>query len=253
LYTDKLVPQSALAVAFTPGKVEEGSSTYGFGWNVGDSGGSKYVWHTGNTAGFRAFIERRLTERVTVILLTNKGNSKRTEMNEAILNVLAGRPYVMPRMSGAEKLYEVTHASGIQAALQQYESLKTSADYDLGESELNTLGYQLLYGDKRVGDAIAIFKLNTTGHPLSSNAYDSLAEAYRKSGADKLAISNYQNAVMLDSSNLHAVAMLKEMGEQPRNRSVFLLEAAGVVLLAIVAAYAIKIWRTQRSSGRGAD
>jgi len=262
LYTDKLIPQAALAVAFTPGKVKEGTSTYGFGWNVGDKGGGKYVWHTGSTAGFRAFIERRLTDQVTVILLTNRGNSKRTEMNDAILNILGGRPYVMPKMSGAEKLYGVIHASGsqgseaqasgIQAALQLYDSLKTNADYDLGESELNTLGYQLLYGDKRVGDAIAILKLNTTEHPLSSNAYDSLAEAYRKSGADDLAISNYQNAVMLDPSNLHAVAMLKEMGLQPRNRFVLWFLAACVGLLAIAAAYTIRGWRKNRRL-RGRD
>jgi len=246
LYTDKLVPQSVLALAFTPGKVKEGTSTYGFGWNVGDSASGKYVWHTGSTAGFRAFIERRLTEKVTVVLLTNRGNSKRTEMNDAILNILADRKYIMPRMSGAEKLYGVIHASGPQAALQLYESLNTSADYDLGESELNTLGYQLLYGDSRVQDAISVFKLNTTEHPLSSNAYDSLAEAYRKSGSAELAISNYQNAVMLDSSNLHAVAMLKEMGQRPRNRFKLLLETAGAVLLAIAAAYAIRICRTRR-------
>ncbi|HEX8878543.1 MAG TPA: serine hydrolase domain-containing protein [Candidatus Acidoferrum sp.] len=75
LYTDKLVTQSALADAFTPGKVEEGTSTYGFGWNVDEKDGGKYVWHTGNHAGFRAFIGRGLSDKVTVIMLTNKGNS----------------------------------------------------------------------------------------------------------------------------------------------------------------------------------
>ncbi len=246
LYTDKLVSQRALAAAFSPGKVEEGTSTYGFGWNVGESSGGKYVWHTGSTAGFRAFIERRLAERVTVILLTNKGNSKRTEINDAILNILAGKPYAMPRMSGGEKLYGVIHASGIQAATQLYDLLKTSADYDLGESELNTLGYQLLYGDNQAKDAIAIFKLNATEHPLSSNACDSLAEAYRKSGADELAIRNYQNAVMLDPSNLHAVAMLKEMGQHPRNRFILLSIVAAVGLLAIGAVYMIRAKRANR-------
>lgn len=249
LNTDKLVPQSALAVAFTPGKVEEGTSTYGFGWNVGDNDNGKYVWHSGSTAGFRAFIERQLAERVTVILLTNRGNSKRSEINDAILNIVAGKPYLMPRMSGAEKLYGVIRESGIQAALRLCDSLKTNLDYDLGESELNSLGYQLLYGDNRVQDAIAIFKLNTSAHPLSSNAYDSLAEAYRKSGADKLAISNYQNAVMLDSANLHAVAMLKEMGQHPRNRFTLLLGVAGAVLLAMAATYAIRAWRASRRFG----
>lgn len=249
LYTDILVRQSALSAAFTPGKVEEGTSTYGFGWNVGENGSGKYVWHTGSTAGFRAFIERRLIERVTVILLTNKGNSKRTEICDAILNILSARPYVMPKMSGAEKMYGTIRKSGIQAATQLYDSLKTSTDYDLGEFELNTLGYQLLDGDNRVRDAISIFKLNTTNHPTSSNAFDSLAEAYRKSGADELAIRNYQKAIHLDPTNLHAVAMLKETEQHRRDRFLLYWAMACVALLAAGAAYTFKMWRANRRLG----
>ena len=180
LYTERLVHQSTLAEAFTPGKVQQGVSNYGFGWNIEEDGGSKYLWHTGSNAGFRAFISRRLADRITVIMLTNKGNSKRQDINTAIQNILADKPYVLPKQSGAEKLYKTIHESGIQAALQQYSALKKakSDDYDLGESELNTLGYQLLYGDRRADDAIAIFKLNTMEHPASSNAFDSLGEAY---------------------------------------------------------------------------
>jgi CubicO group peptidase (beta-lactamase class C family) len=213
LYTDRLVRQSSLSAAFTPGKVEEGSSTYGFGWNVVENGSDKYVWHTGSQAGFRAFIERRLAQRVTVLMLTNKGNSKRVDINTAIQNILAAKPYVLPKQSGAEKMYRTINESGIQAATQMYDTLKNgnSADYDLGESELNTLGYQLLYGDKRVSDAIAIFKLNTTEHPTSSNAFDSLGEAYRTDGKRALAINSYQTAVKLDPTNGHAAAMLEEL------------------------------------------
>jgi len=101
LYTEKLVPQSALVEAFSPGKVEQGDSTYGFGWNIVDESGNKYLWHQGNHAGFRAFIGRRLTGRVTVIMLTNKGNSKRLDINAAIQNILAGKPYVLPGQSAA--------------------------------------------------------------------------------------------------------------------------------------------------------
>src|SRR5215469_6291498 len=96
LYTDKIVRQSTLSEAFTPGKVQEGSSIYGFGWNVVKEDGNKYLWHQGSQAGFRAFIERRLTDRVTVIMLTNKGNSKRQDINAAIQNILAGKPYILP-------------------------------------------------------------------------------------------------------------------------------------------------------------
>jgi len=213
LYTDKLVRQSTLAEAFAPGKVSEGSSTYGFGWNIAEDGSGKYVWHTGSQAGFRAFIERRLTPRITVIMVTNKGNSKRVEINAAIQNIFAAKPYVLPKQSGAEKLYGVIHNSGIGTALKTYDGLKNekSGDYDLGESELNTLGYQLLYGDKRLSDAVAIFKLNTAEHPISSNAFDSLGEAYLRNGEKDLAINSYQMAVKLNPTNGHAAAVLKQL------------------------------------------
>ena len=235
LYTDELVRQSALVEAFSPGKVEEGTSTYGFGWNIGQGGDGKYVWHQGNQAGFRAFIERRLKERVSVIMLTNRGSTKRQEINAAIQNVLAGRPYVLPRQSGAERLYKVIHESGIAAALTAYGQLKGSFDYDVGESELNTLGYQLLYADAKPSDAIAILELNTTEHPGSSNAFDSLGEAYQVKGDGNRAVSSYEVALRLDQTNGHAAAMLKKL---KRTHALWIIEAA-VVAFAIVILVAI--------------
>jgi CubicO group peptidase (beta-lactamase class C family) len=235
LYTEKLVHQSTLAEAFTPGKVQQGTSTYGFGWNIEEDSGGKYLWHTGSNAGFRAFISRRLANRVTVIILTNKGNSKRQDINAAIQNILADKPFVLPKQSGAEKLYKTIHDSGIQAALEQYGTLKRSGDYDLGESELNTLGYQLLYGDQRASDAIAVFKLNAMKHPVSSNAFDSLGEAYRVNGETDLAIISYRFAILLDPSNGHAAGELKRL-RLGRALSLALptIGTAGVVLVAMI-------------------
>jgi CubicO group peptidase (beta-lactamase class C family) len=89
LYDDTLLRQDTLALAFTPAQVREGSTTYGFGWNiVRDTSGLK-VWHQGNTAGFRAFIERRLSSRTTVIMLTNGGDTNRMAINEEIQRILA--------------------------------------------------------------------------------------------------------------------------------------------------------------------
>ncbi len=213
LYTDKLVPQASLSEAFTPAKVQQGTSTYGFGWNVVEQGGNKYLWHQGSQAGFRAFIERRLPNKVTVIMLTNKGNSKRQDIDAAIQNILAGKPYVLPPQSGAEKLYRVIHDSGIQSALQTFNALKNAqnSDFDLGETELNILGYELLYRDMRVADSITIFELNAKEHPMSSNVFDSLGEAYWKNGDKELAVSSYQTAVRLDPTNGHAAEMLKKL------------------------------------------
>jgi CubicO group peptidase (beta-lactamase class C family) len=211
LNTEKLVTQSTLAEAFRPARVEEGKSMYGFGWNVGSDGANMYVWHTGSHAGFRAFIERRLNQRLTVIMLTNMGNSKRQEINSAIQNILAGKPYLLPKQSGAQQLYRTIRESGIEKALQQYKALKRRNDYDLGESELNSLGYQLLYRDRDFSGAIAIFKLNCLEHPLSSNTFDSLGEAYQVNGERRRAIVSYEIAVTLDPFNGHAKEMLKKL------------------------------------------
>jgi len=252
LYTEKLVRQSTLAEAFTPGKVQKGISTYGFGWNIEEDGGSKYLWHTGSNAGFRAFIGRRLADKVTVIMLTNKGNSKRQDINTAIQNILSDKPYVLPKQSGAEELYKIIHESGIRAALEQYRTLKRSDDFDLGESELNTLGYQLLYGDRRVSDAVAIFKLNAIEHPWSSNAFDSLGEAYRVNGERNLAIASYRLALLLDPANGHAAGELKELR---LGRALWLaLLAIGGIGVLIVAAILVKrrrsrLVRPNRSDG----
>jgi len=213
LYTERLVSQSTLAEAFTPGRVKEGTTTYGFGWNIGEQEGHKYVWHQGATGGFRALIERRLAEKITVIILTNKGNSKRLEINDAILNILSGKSYAFPKRSIAEMMYEAISKQGFQAAIKAYQSLRTANDiaYDFSESELNSLGYQLLYGNHKKSEAIEIFKLNTAAYPRSSNAFDSLGEAYQVSGNKELAIKSYGKAVELDPTNLHAVEMLKKL------------------------------------------
>jgi CubicO group peptidase (beta-lactamase class C family) len=90
LYTDALVRQQTLAEAFTPAHVREGRTTYGFGWNIVIDATGTRVWHQGNTAGFRAFIERRFADRITVIMLTNGGDTNRMSINDSIQRILRG-------------------------------------------------------------------------------------------------------------------------------------------------------------------
>jgi cytochrome c-type biogenesis protein CcmH/NrfG len=48
--------------------------------------------------------------------------------------------------------------------------------------------------------------------PGSSNAYDSLGEAYIKSGDNELAIKNYKKSVELDPGNENAKENLVKLG-----------------------------------------
>jgi CubicO group peptidase (beta-lactamase class C family) len=212
LYTERLVKLPTLNEAFTPGSVLEGTSTYGFGWNITEKDNDKFVWHTGNTAQFRAFIGRRLGERLFVAMLTNKGNSPRPEICDAIVNIVHGRPYTMPRLSVAAKIGDVIKSRGVETAVAEYHRLKSaqSDSYNFSESELNALGYQLL-GQKQNQAAVRIFELNTTEFPTSSNAYDSLGDAFRQIQEKQRAIWAYTKAVELDPLNLNARRMLQSL------------------------------------------
>lgn len=90
LYGDTLVSPRTLAEALAPAPVRQGLTTYGLGWNIVNDADGIRVWHQGNTAGFRAFIERRLRTRRTVVMLTNGGDTDRMGINERIQMLLNG-------------------------------------------------------------------------------------------------------------------------------------------------------------------
>lgn len=76
------------------------------------------------------------------------------------------------------------------------EALMAQAMPLANENDLNNYGYQLL-GAKNYKKAIAIFKKNVKEHPKSWNTYDSLAEAFQRSGDTKQAIKYYNKALSM--------------------------------------------------------
>lgn len=102
----------------------------------------------------------------------------------------------------ADVLRPVIMMAGIDEALAKYRELRSgqSIAYNFAESELNSLGYQLLNHSK-VKEAIAMFKLNAESYPDSPNAYDSLADAYRAAGDTLMAIGCYEKVLELLSIN----------------------------------------------------
>jgi hypothetical protein len=79
------------------------------------------------------------------------------------------------------------------------------------EVEVNALGYSLLAKD-RTSLAILLFQANTETYPQSSNAYDSLGEAFLRSGNRPRAIDNYRRALALNPHNDNARRALRELG-----------------------------------------
>ncbi|HLL14389.1 MAG TPA: amidohydrolase family protein [Pyrinomonadaceae bacterium] len=73
------------------------------------------------------------------------------------------------------------------------------------ENFINGLGYYLA-GQKKMKEAIEVFKLNIAAYPKSGNTYDSLAETYMNSGDKERAIEFYRKAIEVEPNYANAPA-----------------------------------------------
>jgi dienelactone hydrolase len=101
------------------------------------------------------------------------------------------------------------HAADIYAAMQ-----KEAPDFKLDEPAFNSWGHDLM-DDNHLPEAIALFKLNVTLHPESSNVYESLGDAYLKSGQNQLAADSYKKSLEKNPHNDHARQKLKDLQGSP--------------------------------------
>ncbi len=85
LYTNKLVSKATLQEAFMPVKLKNGENyNYGFGWEISDD--EETLSHTGSWVGFENYIERNLTKKTTVIILSNGTSDIAIDLVNAILS-----------------------------------------------------------------------------------------------------------------------------------------------------------------------
>jgi imidazolonepropionase-like amidohydrolase len=115
----------------------------------------------------------------------------------------------------SDLLFESFAQKGVDAAIQQYNNLRSahSPGMEFSEDDLNTLGYELLVM-KKIKDAIKILKLNAEIYSQSSKVYFSLGTAYMDDGDKRLAIENLQHSLKLNPHNRIAIENLKQLQAQ---------------------------------------
>jgi CubicO group peptidase (beta-lactamase class C family) len=99
-------------------------------------------------------------------------------------------------------------------------------DFTFSEERLNSIGARALFRGDSAG-ALLLFRLNVAMYPDSMNAYDSLAEAYKRSGETAEAIAGYRGSLSAfardkqlpgaykDQLRKNAIDKLRQLGAGP--------------------------------------
>ena len=133
----------------------------------------------------------------------------------ALILTEGGASMSFARMTDDQKIpYELLSSGDIDEAIGRYREIRKDAARhpSIDERRINGIGYELM-GAGKLREAIAILALNVEFYPSSSNVYDSLGEAYLKSGERELAIESYATSLELNPANANAAEALKKLRE----------------------------------------
>lgn len=148
---------------------------------------------------------------LAVVILTNLAGAAPEQMIDAVAS------YFLPelrKINGTFTSYLLRQRAETKGYSRLDDELaalrKNSGNAPPSEDELNAWGYRLLQA-KRTEPAVAVFTLATRLYSSSSNAHDSLAEAYEANGQLELSIQHYRRSLELNSKNTHATERLRAL------------------------------------------
>ncbi|MGD0297890.1 MAG: serine hydrolase [Bryobacteraceae bacterium] len=182
---------------------------WGLGVGIEQTAHGPFFWHWGDNGDFKAFMAASAGSKRGVVIFTNSSNGMMIIPDIAASALREAQPafnwihyerYDSPRVQLQRAILE----KGMDEALKNYAS-----GPPIEEGPMNMLGYQLM-ARKEFKEALRIFELNAAAYPKSSNAWDSLGEAYMTAGKE-LAIQYYRKSLELDPENSNASGMLKKL------------------------------------------
>ncbi len=222
LLSDRILSKEAKQKYYRP-KLradEDANSYYAYGWDVHKTKrNTNLIQHNGTNRIFYSDFYRFLDEGTTIILLSNKSHPNFIKTNLEISKIIFD-PNYQPSLPIAdnetnraftEEVIKNILERGFESVVKAYK--KRAKNVNLLESTVNAKGYDLL-SEKKINQAIDVFKLNVFAFPKSANAFDSLGEAYLEVGNKDLAIENYKKSLLLNPDNKNAEEVLKRLSNK---------------------------------------
>lgn len=206
-----------LAALWTPATLNNGRKAgfnsllngYAAGWPIVGRGDHPAYAAVG---GGRSALFVYPNDNLSIIVLTNLAGGS----PEGFIDEIAG--FYIPDMKesngfglspSVKMLRNQLEKSGYKNAISEAKKMLTK-NMSLKESDVNAWGYRLMK-QKRMTDALEIFKLNVFMYPSSGNAFDSLGEIYAELGETALALQSYKQSFKLDPQNKNATEQIERL------------------------------------------
>jgi len=156
--------------------------------------------------------------KVGVAVFADRNNTGISEelTNRILKRILLDTPFNRQQVSIAYGMKKLVPAESYEELCAFYEQTKAKPgrySFDDAEAALNISGYDFLNAGS-TKDALKVFKLVVKEFSSSSNAWDSLGEAYAKNGDRQLAISSYQKCLELNPQSDNAKSWLKQLQQK---------------------------------------
>ncbi|WP_228438707.1 serine hydrolase domain-containing protein [Chryseobacterium pennae] len=174
-----------------------------------------YYSKTGDTNGVRSGILISPDSKYGQIVIINNKSDLALNDWEILFNKIETDLIKYPKLN-LKSILKSKFISDPQLAKKSFDVLsKQEGSYFNTNLQftLNSLGYDLLYSDKEVNNAITIFEFATKEYPDNANSFDSLGEAYFVNKEYKKAILNYKKSLKLDPNNDNAKKHISEINK----------------------------------------
>lgn len=199
------------------------SISWGLGWGLESTSAGPAFWHWGDNGDTKAFVAAFEKRKDGLVVFTDSANG--LSMMREVVDLAGAGPqpaldwldYESYRSPG-RVLVKSIRDKGAARALADYREWRKGrpAAEVVSESQMNQIGYFMLYGVTKPEEAIEVFKQNVADYPQSYNGYDSLGEAYMVVGNKELAIKSYEHVLELNPNSPPIVReTIKKLREMP--------------------------------------
>ncbi len=177
-----------------------------------------YYSKTGDANGVRSGILICPDSKYGQIILINNKSESALDDWEILFNKIETDLIKYPKINlksviKSQLMADPQKAKDLFLTLSKQEESYFNTDL---QHALNSLGYEVLYGDKKVQKAIEIWEFATKEFPENANLFDSLGEAYFVDKAYQQAIINYEKSLKLNPKNENAKKYIAEINKLKR-------------------------------------